>query len=68
MRIGIAGTGRMGAAMARRLLGFNHTVTVWNRTSEKSRALAEAVCYLASPEASYITGQALVLDGGLTAQ
>ncbi len=30
--------------------------------------IAEAVCYLASPEASYITGQALVLDGGLTAQ
>jgi 2-deoxy-D-gluconate 3-dehydrogenase len=30
--------------------------------------VAAAVCYLASPAASYITGQTLTLDGGLTAQ
>lgn len=29
--------------------------------------VAQAVCYLVSPRAQYITGQTLVLDGGLTA-
>jgi len=31
-----------------------------------SEEIASAVCYLASPAAAYITGQTLVLDGGLT--
>jgi NAD(P)-dependent dehydrogenase (short-subunit alcohol dehydrogenase family) len=31
-----------------------------------SEEIAGAVCYLASPAAAYITGQTLVLDGGLT--
>jgi NAD(P)-dependent dehydrogenase (short-subunit alcohol dehydrogenase family) len=28
--------------------------------------MARAVCYLVSPQATYVTGQTLVLDGGLT--
>ena len=42
MKIGIAGTGRMGAAIAQRLLGLGHEVAVWNRTAEKTRPLAAA--------------------------
>jgi hypothetical protein len=32
MKIGIAGTGRMGTAIAKRLAGLGHRVVVWNRT------------------------------------
>src|SRR5437660_579678 len=39
MKIGVAGTGRMGAAIAQRLAGRGHQVTVWNRTADKARAL-----------------------------
>ncbi len=42
MRIGIAGTGRMGAAIATRLLALGHEVVVWNRTAAKTEALAAA--------------------------
>ncbi len=39
MKIGIAGTGRMGAAIAGRLAGAGHDVAVWNRTAARARAL-----------------------------
>ena len=32
-----------------------------------SEEVAAAACYLASPQAAYITGQTLIMDGGLTA-
>jgi 3-hydroxyisobutyrate dehydrogenase len=39
MKIGIAGTGKMGAAIATRLAGLGHEMMVWNRTADKARAL-----------------------------
>jgi len=42
LKVGIAGTGRMGAAIAERLLARSHELTVWNRTAEKTRGLAAA--------------------------
>lgn len=42
MKIGIAGTGRMGAAIAQRLIGLGHELVVWNRTAEKTKTLASA--------------------------
>jgi 3-hydroxyisobutyrate dehydrogenase-like beta-hydroxyacid dehydrogenase len=40
--IAVLGTGRMGAAIARRLLDTGHQVTVWNRTAGKTAPLAAA--------------------------
>jgi len=40
MKIGIVGTGRMGTAIAQRLMSLGHEVAVWNRTTAKTRELA----------------------------
>jgi 3-hydroxyisobutyrate dehydrogenase len=42
MRIGVAGIGNMGAAVAARLMEAGHTVAVWNRTPDKAKAIAGA--------------------------
>jgi 3-hydroxyisobutyrate dehydrogenase len=42
MRIGVAGLGRMGAAMAARLIEVGHDVTVWNRSADKAKLLVDA--------------------------
>ena len=42
MRVGIAGTGRMGTAIARRLLELGHEVRVWNRTVDNAFEAREA--------------------------
>lgn len=48
MQIGIAGLGRMGAAIAARLMEVGHTLTVWNRTPGKAKALTDAGAKLAA--------------------
>jgi 3-hydroxyisobutyrate dehydrogenase len=42
MHIGIAGVGRMGSNMGLRLMEVGHKLTVWNRSTEKLKPLAEA--------------------------
>src|SRR6266852_9488809 len=42
MRIGIAGTGRMGTAIAWRLIERGHEVRVWNRTADNAREALQA--------------------------
>lgn len=62
MKIGLAGTGRMGSAMAGRLLGLGHEVVVWNRTTEKTTALAAAGAKVAATPASLASESELVLS------
>ena len=56
MKLGVVGMGRMGAAIANRLSGLGHEVTVWNRTANKARALAAAGAKAASTPAE-LAGQ-----------
>lgn len=42
MRVGWIGLGRMGEAMAKKLIKAGHEVRVWNRTASKAAPLAEA--------------------------
>ncbi len=56
MKIGIAGTGRMGAAIATRLMGLRHELSVWNRTAAKAQALASAGATVAATPAE-LAGQ-----------
>lgn len=52
MRIGIAGLGAMGSAVAARLLETGDDVTVWNRTAAKTRPLADAGAKVAADPAA----------------
>ncbi len=51
MKLGVVGIGRMGAAIAGRLLSLKHEVAVWNRTAGKARALAASGAHVAATPA-----------------
>jgi len=51
MQIGIAGIGKMGAAIAQRLIEVGHTVTVWNRSADKLKPLVAAGAAVAATPA-----------------
>jgi 3-hydroxyisobutyrate dehydrogenase len=54
MHVGIAGVGRMGANMGLRLMETGHTLTVWNRTADKVKPLAEAGASVANSPAELV--------------
>jgi 3-hydroxyisobutyrate dehydrogenase len=68
MRITFLGTGIMGAPMARHLADAGHEVTVWNRTAEKARPLAEHGASVAEDPAAAVAGAEVLVtmlaDGG----
>jgi len=52
MHVGVAGLGNMGSAIAGRLIETGHTVTVWNRSTEKCKPLAAAGAHVAASSAA----------------
>jgi 3-hydroxyisobutyrate dehydrogenase len=61
MNIGVAGLGRMGAAIATRLLNVGHKVTVWNRTPNKIKPLAAAGAAIAVDPAELAAGVGTII-------
>jgi len=55
MRVGVAGLGRMGSAIAARLMEVGHEVTVWNRSGDKVKPLAAAGAKVAANPAELAT-------------
>jgi 3-hydroxyisobutyrate dehydrogenase len=51
MQIGIAGVGKMGEAIARRLMEAGHTLTIWNRSADKLKSLIDAGASVAATPA-----------------
>jgi 3-hydroxyisobutyrate dehydrogenase len=60
MKLGIAGIGRMGAAVGERLLSVGHQLVVWNRNPEKAKPLVAKGATLAATPAA-LTGEAEVV-------
>ena len=61
MKIGVAGLGAMGGAIAARLKEAGHQITVWNRTAAKTKPLADAGAMVAdSPSAVAAASDAII--------
>ncbi len=58
----MAGTGRMGAAIAQRLIGVGHQAPVWNRTAAKAQALAAAGARIAATQAALAADAEVVVN------
>lgn len=61
MKIGVAGLGAMGTAIASRLMEAGHQMTVWNRTAAKAKPLADAGAKVVdSPSAVAAASEAII--------
>lgn len=56
MKIGICGTGRMGSAIAQRLMAAGHEVGVWNRNPAKTMPLVDAGARLFASPSELVEG------------
>ena len=61
MHVGVAGLGRMGAAMAARLAEVGYQVSGWNRSAEKAKPLATAGVTIVETPAALAAGADTVI-------
>jgi 3-hydroxyisobutyrate dehydrogenase len=61
MKVGVCGTGRMGSAIAQRLISVGHEVGVWNRNSAKTKPLVDAGARLFASPAELADGCEVVI-------
>jgi len=62
MHIGIAGIGNMGSSIGARLMEMGHKLTVWNRTAEKTKPLADAGASVARTPAELTSSVEVVIS------
>lgn len=62
LKLGVVGIGKMGAAIAERLMAQGHEVTVWNRTADKTRALVQTGAFAAKTPAELAQRCEIVLS------
>jgi 3-hydroxyisobutyrate dehydrogenase len=56
MKIGVCGTGRMGASIAQRLMAVGHEVGVWNRNPAKTKPLVDKGAKVFATPATLVEG------------
>jgi 3-hydroxyisobutyrate dehydrogenase len=61
MQIGIAGIGKMGAAIAQRLIEVGHEVTAWNRSPDKLKEVTQAGAAVAATPAQLAQASDVVI-------
>jgi len=61
MQIGVAGLGAMGGNVALRLMEVGHQVTVWNRTPDKTKPIAQAGAKVAATPAEVAAASEAVI-------
>jgi 3-hydroxyisobutyrate dehydrogenase len=62
MQIGIAGIGKMGAAIAQRLIEVGHKVTAWNRSADKLQPVKDAGAAVAATPAELVQASDAVIS------
>ena len=62
MKLAFLGLGKMGAAMARKLMAAGHEVTVWNRDSAKAQALTSEGAKAAAAIAEAVQGKDAIVS------